>query len=251
MKRKRSSWAKFKREDTIYLRERKRFAEEIGAGDLFDIADHFGLYSGIQTIGKSLAVYELIKQTLGVPGNIMEFGCWKGSNLLLMAKILRLLQPNTIKEVYGFDSFKGLRTFSRKDGAKTSAARGMYRGREDILRKCISLYEMDGWVHLVKGEASRTIKAFERENDHFPISLAYLDFDLYAPTRAALRFVHKRLSFGGLIAFDEAMTHDWKGEGAAMLEFLGKHEGQYETSIVQHSRQPTAVLRRVHVPCKD
>ena len=104
MEKNRSSFDKFKEEDAIYFKEREQLAKELGFDNLFEIVDQLGLYSGIQTIGKVLAVYELIKQTLTIPGNIFEFGCWKGSNLLLMAKILKLLQPNTIKEVYGFES---------------------------------------------------------------------------------------------------------------------------------------------------
>ena len=109
---KESSFEKFRQEDNRYLSNRKKTAMELGMPNLFDIVDQFGLYAGVQTIGKSLAVYELLKMTNTIPGNILEFGCWKGSNLLLMTKILKLLQPNTIKEVYGFESFEGLKTFS-------------------------------------------------------------------------------------------------------------------------------------------
>lgn len=244
MKKNRSSFNKFIEEDATYLKERDQIAKEIGFDNLFEIVDQFGLYSGIQTIGKALAVYELIKQTLAIPGNIFEFGCWKGSNLLIMAKILKLLQPNTIKEVYGFDSFKGLQNFSKEDEVGDSV-KSLYRGNEEVLRKFITLYRMESWVHLIKGDATKTIKDFEKKNQHFLISLAYLDFDLYLPTCEALKFIHKRLPVGGLIVFDEAMTHEWKGEGKAMLEFLKENDGKYEVSIIPYVRQPTAILKRV------
>jgi hypothetical protein len=234
---------KFKQEDDKYLTDRKLVAEKVVFNNLFDIADHFGLYSGIQTIGRGLAVYELIKQTLAIPGNVFEFGCWKGSNLLLMAKILKLLQPNTIKEVYGFDSFEGLQTISREDQLD-KGVRGSYKGNEETLKNFIKLYGLEGWVRLIKGDANKTIKIFEKKNPHILISLAYIDFDLYLPTKEALRFIHKRLSVGGLIVFDEAMTHEWQGEGKAMLEFLQEHEGKYETGIIPFVRQPTVFLKR-------
>jgi len=189
MKKTRSSFDKFREDDAKYLKERSQLAKDIGFENLYEIADQFGLYSGIQTIGKSLAVYDLLKQTLSIPGNIMEFGCWKGSNLLLIAKILKLLQPNTIKEVYGFDSFEGLQTIAKEDMVDESA-KGKYQGNEERLRKFIKLYNLESWVHIVKGDATKTIKEFEKENDHFLISFAYIDFDLYLPTKEALRFIH-------------------------------------------------------------
>jgi len=97
---------------------------------------------------------------------------------------------------------------------------------------------------LIKGDANKTIKIFEKKNPHILISLAYIDFDLYLPTKEALEFIDKRLSVGGLIVFDEAMTHEWQGEGKAMLEFLQEHEGKYETSIIPFVRQPTVFLKR-------
>jgi hypothetical protein len=243
MKNNKQAVRKFSREDGVYLSERKLVAEKLDLKNLFDIADHYGLYSGIQTIAKGLAVYELIKQTQTVPGSIFEFGCWKGSNLLLMAKIVALLQPNTIKEVYGFDSFEGLKTISKEDNVDKNVI-GRYQGNEETLRKFIGLYGLEEWVHLIKGDATKTIKKFEESNPHILISLAYIDFDLFLPTKEALQFVHKRLSTGGLIVLDEAMTHEWRGEGKAMLDFLREHEGKYETSIIPFVRQPTVILKR-------
>ena len=51
------------------------------------VANHFGLYSGIQTIGWALIIYEILKKAIEIPGDIVEFGCWKGNNLLFMAKL--------------------------------------------------------------------------------------------------------------------------------------------------------------------
>jgi len=244
MNKKRSSLDKFKEENELYFKERKQAEKETGIDNLFEIVDQFGLYAGVQTIGKVLAAYELIKQVFTVPGNIFEFGCWKGNNLLIMAKILQLLQPNTIKEIYGFDSFEGLQSFSKEDEID-SEARGRYCGNEENLRRFIKLYKMEDWVHLIVGDAMKTIKEFDEENDHFLISLAYIDFDLYEPTKEALKFIQKRISVGGIIVFDEAMMHEWKGEGRALLEFLEENDGKYETSMIPFVRQPTVILKKV------
>ena len=95
---------KFDAIDQSYLSRRRELAKTITFESLFEIADQFGLYSGAHTIGRSLAIYEAFKSVANVPGDIFEFGCRKGSNLLFMAKLLTLLQPHSIRHVYGFDS---------------------------------------------------------------------------------------------------------------------------------------------------
>lgn len=237
---------KFKKQDDFYLSERKKLSEAIGPQELFAVADHFGLYSGTQTIGRSLFIYEILKETVKIPGDIVEFGCWKGSNLLFMAKVLSLLQPNSIKQVYAFDSFEGLQTFAKEDGEHiVEKFKDKYKGDEEVIRQCLKTYEMEGWVSLVVGNALDTIDAFEQENKHLMFSLSYIDFDLYDPCLKALDFSHRNLSIGGFIILDEALTEEWKGEGQALKEFLVKYDGHYEMISNHISRQPTVVLKRV------
>lgn len=235
---------KFASVDERYLHERRLLASEVQFSNLFEIADHFGLYSGTQTIGRVLAIYEAFKQTVDIPGDIFEFGCWKGSNLLFLAKLLTLFQPNSIKQVYGFDSFEGLQTFAPEDGDTDAEFRDRYRGDRDVLEKFIRLHEMESWVHLVVGNALETIEQFDQENQHSMISIAYIDFDLYEPCKLALEFSDRRLSTGGLIILDEALTDTWKGEGQALREFLESRPGQYSMQSNTISRQPTVILKK-------
>src|SRR3990170_7554338 len=133
---------KFKRTDTVYLTKRKELSKDLNLPDLWQIVDHFGLYAGIQTLGTRLAVFEIMKQCMNIPGHIAEFGCWNGNNLIFMAKVLQLLQPNTHKHIYGFDSFEGLQTFSKED-RESSELLGKYKGNEEQLNKIIDFFEMD------------------------------------------------------------------------------------------------------------
>lgn len=232
---------KFSKADLTYLENRKKTAEELGMENLWEIADQFGLYSGVQTIATRLAVYEILKLTVSIPGNIVEFGSWKGSNLLFMAKVLNILQPNTLKKVLCFESFEGLQSFDEKDQVDINQLRGKYKGDENILRKMITLFEMDDWVEIIKGDALKTIDVFENNNPHMIFSLAYIDFDLYAPVKKALDFLEKRMSRGGIIVFDEGNSDNWKGEGIAMNEFLEKNR-DYKMKTINFARQPTLYL---------
>jgi hypothetical protein len=237
---------KFDKIDIPYLKNRKETAKAVGMPDLYEIADHFGLFAGTQTIGRALSVFEIIKQTIKIPGDIVEFGCWKGSNLLLMAKILELLQPNTIKQVHGFDSFEGLKTFAKEDGdGLREIFENRYQGNEKLLREFIRLHGMESWVKLLVGDAMETIEKFEKENPHIMFSLSFIDFDLYSPCKKALEFSDERLSVGGLIVMDEALTEAWRGEGQALREFLGSRRGCYKMHSNMITRQPTVILEKI------
>jgi hypothetical protein len=233
---------KFERDDQIYLSKRHDLSENLNLPNLWEIIDHFGLYAGIQTLGHRLAVFEIMKKCINIPGHLVEFGCWNGANLIFMAKVLQLLQPNTYKHVYGFDSFEGLQTFTSEDGNSQEYS-GKYKGNEEVLRIMIDFFGMDEWVHIVKGDALKTIPQFEKNYPHIMFSLAYIDFDLYEPCSVALEYVGKRIAPGGIIVFDEALTNFWPGEGKALVEFLvGAGAGEYAMCNIPFARQPTAYL---------
>lgn len=234
---------KFQRDDRIYLNKRNELSEKLNIPNLWQVADHFGLYAGIQTLGTRLAVFEIMKKCLDVPGHMVEFGCWEGANLIFMAKVLQLLQPNTYKHVYGFDSFEGLQIFSPEDGNNVQEFLGKYKGNYEVLQTMINFFGMDEWVHLIKGNALETIPQFEKDYSHLMFSLAYIDFDLYEPCKAALEYVSKRIAPGGIIILDEALTNFWPGEGKALIEFLSdKGAGGYTMHNITFARQPTAYL---------
>ena len=57
-------------------------------------------------------------------------------------------------------------------------------------------------------------------------------------------FIKNRIVSGGLIAFDQALTNSWKGEGIALVEFLDKNFSDYDMEIIPFSREPTIILVR-------
>jgi hypothetical protein len=235
--------SKFAAEDSRYLQKRQAFAEEIGVPDLWPVMDHFGTYVGVQTLASRLAVYEIMKQVLDVPGNIIEFGVWNGSNLLFMAKTLSLLRPRSPKKLIGFDSFEGLQSITAEDGEKAAKLEGAYQGDEARIKAAIELFDMGNWVHLVKGDALQTIPAFDKQMPGFLVSLAYIDFDLFEPCRAALAYLATHLADGGIIAFDEGLSQAWPGEGQAMIEFLREQSGQkFEMFAPSFARQPNLYI---------
>ena len=225
--------------------QRKKFSEDIGFPNLYEFIDQFALYAGIHTIGNKLWTYDLFKTIVGVPGDIYEFGCWKGSNLMFLAKLNHLLEPYAPKRIFGFDNFSGLPEATQKDGSFAQTQVGNYLGNETQLRKAIELFDFEKKVLLITGDALKTIPKFKNDNPDAICSLAYLDFDLYEPTMEALNLIDCSISVGGLVIFDEAGTEDWPGETVAMKEFLKSTSHKFEMLSNPISRQPTIALKRV------
>ena len=53
------------------------------------------------------------------------------------------------------------------------------------------------------------------------VSLLFLDFDLYEPTKVALENFLPRMPKGAILAFDELDNPIWPGETVALFETLG------------------------------
>lgn len=232
---------KFETADKRYLENRKLFSDNLGNRELWSIMDQWPLYVGIGNLSRYIAIYELLKSTLDVPGHIAEFGSWKGANLMFMAKLMHILDSYGCKQVHCFESFEGLQTFTEqdKDGIFNMS---IYQGNYDDLKELIEIYELQDGIVVHMGNILETLPIVLK-NEALNFSFVYCDTDLYKPTITILDNVHSRLSKGGLFVFDEWNYDKWPGESIAVREFLDKHDN-YEMIHVRNARQPSLVLRK-------
>lgn len=191
----------------------------------------FAKYVRRQNLTKFLAQYEIFKLILDVKGSIVECGVNRGGSLMAWAKLGAILEPvNLTRRIYGFDTFQGFPSLSEKDlkaqGANVKVG-DLYADSYDELHELIAIYDSDRFlghvdkVHLIKGDANKTIPKFIDDNPHVLVSLLFLDFDLYEPTCTAIEHFYPRIPKGGIIAFDELDNPLWPGETTAMLEKIG------------------------------
>jgi len=197
-----------------------------------EIMDCFTKYVRRQTMTYFIARYELFKKIINVHGSIVECGVFRGFGLMSFAHFSSIFEPvNHQRHIYGFDTFQGMANISDKDGRKSDFLQpnSMAGDSEDDLNKAIRLYDMNrplGHIQkakLVAGNATETIPRFIEENPHLVVSLLYLDFDLYEPTKVALKHFAPRIPKGGMIAFDELNDEGFPGETLAVLEEIGIH----------------------------
>lgn len=192
--------------------------------------ENFPKYVRRQHLKRFLAMYEIFKLAQPVKGSVIECGVYKGFGLMAWSKISTILEPeNLTRKIYGFDTFEGFPALSAKDQSKfTRANEGdLCASSHDELVELINEYDRDRFlghipkVSIIKGDITRTVKEFVRDNPHLLVSLLFVDCDLYEPTKAALEAFIPRMPKGAVLAFDELDNPIWPGETLALLETLG------------------------------
>jgi hypothetical protein len=201
--------------------------------------ENFPKYVRRQHLTRLFALYEVFKRVIAVKGSIVECGVNRGYGLMAWAKLSAVLEPtNLTRRIYGFDSFAGFPTVGEKDqtgpGWKTAKPGALHADSYAELLSLIELYDRDRFlghipkVELIKGDATQTIPRFVADHPHLVVSLLFMDFDLYEPTKAALEAFVPRMPKGAILAFDELDNPLWPGETLAVLDTLGIGKLQLE-----------------------
>lgn len=236
-------YTKFGTEDEVYFTERVEFSKKMGNRELWSVIDHWPLYCGVANLGRYMAVADLLRTTLDVPGHIAEFGTWRGANLMLLAKLMRIFDPHGSKQVHVFDSFEGLIDFAPEDAGAVNQ-RGRYKGSLHELKEIIELYRLSDEVIIHEGRIEETLALTLEANRALTFSFLYCDVDLYEPTKVILSNLHDRLSKGGIFVFDEWNNASYPGETLAVRQFLNSYGDCYDMEHVRNARGPTLVLRK-------
>jgi hypothetical protein len=217
-------------DDEYYRRLNEYYANS--AGSNVDKLRAFPRFVPVAELGRFLARSRIFERVLTVPGSVVECGVFGGGGLMTWATLSAILEPlNHVRRVIGFDTFKGFLATGPTDAAspaKPSAVTGgLAADMAAEIAQGAAIFDLYrplghiGKVELVTGDALETIPRYLEENPHLVVSLLYLDFDLYEPTRCALERLVPRMPKGAVIAFDQLNHHAWPGETAALLDTVG------------------------------
>ena len=202
-----------------------------GMGTNFEKISDFTKYVPRQSLTRFLAKYEIFKKILNIEGAIIEGGVRFGGGLMTFAQLSAIFEPvNYTRKIIGFDTFSGFPNLTKEDkGSVSKSARkgGLAIDSFKDLEKSVSLYDSNRFlgeipkVQLIKGDVTYTIPKYLKDNPQTVVSLLYLDFDIYKPTKIAIENFLPRMPKGSIIAFDELNSKDWVGETKAVLETIG------------------------------
>jgi hypothetical protein len=201
---------------------------ETSLGTNVDKLRNFTKFVPRQTLTTFLAKHEIFKHVLPVHGHLVECGVHLGGGLMTWAQLSSIYEPlNHSRRVIGFDTFKGfphIHAKDRGDDIDVAHEGGLATHARKDLEECIRLFDLNRHIShipratLVEGDATATVPAYVEDNPQLVVAMLYLDFDLYEPTKVALRHFLPRMPKGGVIVFDELNDAAWPGETVALRE---------------------------------
>lgn len=199
---------------------------ELGKTNGQAVADSPFVYMDRRLATEMLAKIKLYELSSLIQGSVVECGVHRGNSTMLFSHLSSILEPVGFnRKIIGFDTFCG---FSKPTSVDPENVQTGDMGDVDFdhLSKWVDLQEMNKLiphipkVELVKGDAIKTIPQYVNENPHLIVSLLYLDFDLYEPTKVALENFVPLMPKGSVIAFDQLNQLRWKGESIAVKEYF-------------------------------
>ena len=189
---------------------------------------NMGLFVSRQHMMRFLFIHEIYQKILPVHGIIMEFGVRWGGNMALYESFRGALEPfNYSRKIIGFDTFQSFPSIHKNDGDHELNEMKLTDNYDEYLEELLQCHENLSPLsqikkyELVKGDACNTVPAYFEKHPETIAALAFMDFDIYEPTKAALLALKGHLTKGSIIAFDELCHPDWPGESLAAQEVLG------------------------------
>ena len=183
-----------------------------------------------------------------LPGDIFEFGCYKGRTLFAIALLLQKLKSK--KKIYAFDSFKGFPKniyskedsfdfFKKNDELKfkhavvkkirkfntrikinnkniSSSEDFSFNSKKDLIKKIKFLGLKN--IILIEGSFEKTLPVFLKKYKK-KIFSANLDCDLYRSYKVVLEAIYPKLINKGYIHLDEYYSLKFPGCKIAVDEF--------------------------------
>ena len=216
--------------DFQYLNELDQYFND-SVGSNVEKLQNFAKYVPRQDLTNFIARYEIFKKILNIPGSIIECGVLFGGGLMTFAQLSAILEPvNFERKIIGFDTFSGLTKLSRCDLLSSSDQAYEKAFAVDSFKdieKCIRVFDKNRFlshfpkIEIIKGDATKTIPSYLQKNPSTMVSLMYLDFILYKPTKIALEQIVPRMPKGGIIAFNMLNDKHWPGVTKAIVDTIG------------------------------
>lgn len=183
---------------------------------------------------------------MGLPGDVCECGVGSGATSALLANELR----GSGKVLWLYDTFSGLPAPTAEDeliddidqlGSMSAYVGHMSHPEAEMRARMKKLDVPPTAFRVMQGLFDSTITA-----DRLPeqICFAYVDFDFYAPIKAALEKLSPRLTPGGIVVIDDYGFFS-KGAQTAVDEFLTSNPGLFEIEVPDYCADHFAILRRV------
>lgn len=238
--------------ETFDFRRRLRDLFEQSPMEPEELMFNLGLFVRSSLLVKFLVMDDLYRRFVSVPGALVEFGTWRGQNLVLLENLRAIHEPfNKQRTIIGFDTFTG---YPEHSGMEEAALKehGSYRvtsDYRDFIAELLEVHEgnnafghLRGAHKLVAGDVTETAPRYFAEHPETLVAFAFFDMGPYEPTIAALRAIQPHLVPGSVLLFDELTWAGAPGEAIAFKEAFRERPYRIEKCALYPSKSIVTVL---------
>ncbi len=172
-------------------------------------------------LGKLFNQIEIYKKILHLPGDVLEFGVYKGASLMRLLSFRHFFESEEARKVIGFDIFGKFPDQLQHDIDKqfvdwfeNEGGLGIHHETLETLIKAKNI----GNFELVPGDINVTAKEYAASHPAQKIALLHIDVDVYEPAKVILETFWDRVVSGGIIMLDD-YAYEY-GETLAVDEFF-------------------------------
>jgi hypothetical protein len=197
------------------------------------------LHSKTSRLAKFIYHYEIYKKIVDIPGDILEFGVFKGASFSRFLSFRKILENQDSRKIIGFDDF-GKFTVKGNNQDKIFAkqfTKTFGNGIDSkILEKVLKKNNHDNF-ELIKGDVIKTLPLFLKKNKGCKIALLHLDLDIFRPTKFVIENLFNKMQKNGIILIDDY----GEIEGATKaIDFFFKNK-KYNIEKLNYYKRPSFI----------
>tara|TARA_B100000886_G_scaffold144974_1_gene98576 strand:+ start:7386 stop:8066 length:681 start_codon:yes stop_codon:yes gene_type:complete len=217
------------------------YLKNISDKKIWDSENVYHLRTNISRISKLIYQYEIFKKIKNIPGDIFEFGVFKGISLVRLLTYRSILENSFSRKIYGFDTFKSF----PKENSKVD--RKLVKKWESTAGYSISKEELNFYLkmknfenfELIQGDLRKTLPKFLNRQRNVKIALLHIDLEVYSATKFVIHKLLNHMSSKGIILLDDYPTV--KGATKVIDELLKKNKN-LKIKKMSFYQQPSFII---------
>ena len=210
--------------------------------DKWDFENGFYLTCENYRMSDFIAHLELYKMILKLPGDVLEFGVFKGCSLIQFLSFREYYEHFESRSIVGFDAYGKFPDDVKLDSDKSFINR-FEQGGHGISESDLDMFlkkKNFSNYSLVCGDILNTLPDYLKNNPEKRFSLIHIDVDVYEPTKCILEYTWDKIVKGGILILDDYLLVE--GETKAVDEFI-----QNKNILIQklpYKYKPTFIIKK-------
>jgi len=211
--------------------------------DKWDFENGFYLTCENNRISDFISHLELYKMILGLPGDVLEFGVYKGSSFVQFLSFREYYENFESRKIVGFDIYgkfpEELKLKSDKSFVKRFENDGGYGISESDFDMYLKNKNFSNY-NLISGNILKTLPEYLNSNPEKRFSLIHIDVDVYEPTICILENTWDKIVKGGIIILDDYGLVE--GETIGVDEFFKSKNNQIQK--LPYKYKPSFIIKK-------